>query len=262
MRSFDASTRADLHLVATVVAALQPRVAAQGIELLVVGAAARDILLTTKPSRATNDVDVAIAVESFDQIALVTDGFEPVPGHRRRFRVNGIEVDVVPFGAVEGPDRTVTSPDGHRLNLLGMSEALACAVTVTLPFDAVARVASLPAQVVLKVMAWGDRHLVTDRDAVDLRSLLMEYASSRHTDAMYDEHFERLERHDYDLALAAADRMGSEAAEVLGVRTPDLVAVVERQCSDDGVLPAEMGTDVGRNRELLRALLTGLRAPR
>jgi len=113
---------------------------------------------------------------------------------------------------------------------------------------------------VLKVMAWDDRHLVMDdRDAVDLHSLLTEYASKAHTDTMYDEHFERLERHDFDLALAAADRIGAEAAQVLGARTSDLVAIVGRECADAGVLPADMGTDVARNRDPLRAVLAGLR---
>jgi predicted nucleotidyltransferase len=262
MRYFDASTRRDLDHVAYAVGGLQPNAAAHGIDLLVVGAAARDILLSTKPLRATNDVDVAVAVESFAQVPLVTEGFEPVAGHHRRFRVRGVEVDVVPFGDVEAPDRTVTSPEGYRLNLLGMSEALACAVTVTLPLGVVAQVASLPAQAALKVVAWNDRHHVNARDAEDLRSLLTEYASGVHSETMYGEHFERIERFDYDLTLAAAERMGAEAADVLGERTADLVQTIERECSDAGVLPAQMGTDVARNRALLVALLAGLRERR
>jgi predicted nucleotidyltransferase len=68
-----------------------------------------------------------------------------------------------------------------------------------------------------------------------------------------------VERHDFDLTLAAADRIGAEAAEVLGERTSDVVAIVERECADGGVLPAQMGNDVARNRDLLLALLAGLR---
>jgi predicted nucleotidyltransferase len=184
MRSYDASTRADLDSVAIAVEALQPRAATCGAELLVVGAAARDILLTTKPARATNDVDVAVAVASHEQATTITDGLELVPGYLHKFRVRGVEVDVVPFGAVENADRTVTSPDGYRMNLLGVSEALACAVTVTLRFGVVVKVASVPAQVVLKLVAWEDRHHLTTRDATDLLSLLTEYASGPHTESM------------------------------------------------------------------------------
>jgi predicted nucleotidyltransferase len=94
--SFAASTPAEI--VAAVLAVMQPRADACGASLLVVGAAARDLLLATPSARATNDVDVAIAVESAAQIADVMAGLERDPSFAGRYRVDGIVVDVVPFG--------------------------------------------------------------------------------------------------------------------------------------------------------------------
>lgn len=261
MTSYDASTRADLHLVATVVGELTPRAEARGLDLLVVGAAARDILLSTRPARATNDVDIAVTVRSYGQLGGITEGLDPVIGHHHKFLVRGIEVDIVAFGEVEAADRTVTSPEGTRMNALGLAEAMRSAVTVALPFGVEARVVSLPAQVALKLVAWSDRHLVTTKDAVDLLGLLTEYASPGYVDSMYDDHFARLERYDYDLTLAAAERIGAEAGAVLGPSATFVVDLVARECSDAGVLPVQMGPAVAKNVDLLTALLAGLRNP-
>lgn len=111
--SFAASTPAEI--VAAVLAVMQPRADACGASLLVVGAAARDLLLATPSARATNDVDVAIAVESAAQIADVTAGLEREPSFAGRYRIDGIVVDVLPFGGVEDGDRTVAAGAGFRM---------------------------------------------------------------------------------------------------------------------------------------------------
>jgi predicted nucleotidyltransferase len=255
--SYDVSTRADLHAVAYVVGELLPRADACGVELLLVGAAARDVLLSVRPARATNDVDVAVAVNTHADVARITDGLAPVPRHPNKFRVKDIEVDVVPFGAVEAADRTVTA-DGFRMNMLGFSEALASAVPVKLPFDVEVRVASLPAQAALKLVAWDDRRHVTGKDAIDLRSLLVEYAGDPYRDRLYDDHADVLDRHGYDPELAAAGWMGQETAALLGVGRRYLADLLGRECGDEGVLPAEMGGAPGRNRALLAAFRAGL----
>lgn len=250
------------EIVAAVLAVMQPRADACGARLLVVGAAARDLLLATPSARATNDVDVAIAVEYAAQIADVTAGLVPDPSFAGRYRIDGIVVDVVPFGGVEDGDRTVAAGEGFRMNVFGFSEALANAVTVPLPGGQVALVASVPAQVVLKLVAWEDRRSETTKDALDLRSLLVEYAESVHVASMYDGHHDhRLDRNDFDLARAAADRVGAETVAVLGSNAATVIDLVARECTEDALLPTQMGGDVVRNRALLRALLTGMRGP-
>lgn len=249
--------RADL---AAVLAVLQPRADAVGAGLLLVGAAARDLLLTTPPPRETNDVDFGLAVASPEDVITVTAGLEKYPGHTNKFVVAGAEVDIVPFGAVEGSDQTVRSEGGFLMNVLGYREALAGAVEVGLPGGGGVRVASLAAQVVLKLTAWDDRRLLTRKDATDLLALLGEYREPSYVDEMFNAHAHRMERHDFDPGLAAADRVGAEAAALLGTGATPLVALLGRECADDGTLAADMGPAVAANRALLRALLLGMAA--
>lgn len=63
---YDASTDPELAVEAAVLAEVVRAAAAVGVEVLVIGAVARDILirhlLGARPERATKDVDVAVAV--------------------------------------------------------------------------------------------------------------------------------------------------------------------------------------------------------
>lgn len=253
--------RVDLYALDVVLDVLAPRAEPLGAGLVVVGAAARDILLTTPPPRETGDLDFGVAVESPDQLTAVTAGLERVPRHANKFTVAGFEIDVVPFGGIEDDHRTVRSDSGFVMNVLGYREALAAAVCIELPGGRVAAVASLAAQVVLKVFAWDDRRHLTTKDALDLGYLLAEYREPRYLDEMFDDHPHRMERHDFDAALAAADRVGAEAAALLGEDTTRLVALLGRECADDGALPAQMGPRPARNRALLRAMLMGVAMP-
>jgi len=118
------------------------------IRYFVTGAKARDILLTNvfaqAASRATRDVDVAIAVEDWNQFEAVRDAlrkeecFRPVAGMAHRFRYyadatgEGYPLDIVPFGGVEEPDMTVAWPPDRAvvMNAAGHREALEAAELV------------------------------------------------------------------------------------------------------------------------------------
>ncbi|WP_433298991.1 hypothetical protein ACQP2F_45010 [Actinoplanes sp. CA-030573] len=97
MNSLDASTTADLHPVAMVLADLHHRAVACGLDIMVVGATARDILirhaLGAAPQRATADVDVAVAVSSWAALRQLTGGLAKRSGGEHRFEVRGTEVD-------------------------------------------------------------------------------------------------------------------------------------------------------------------------
>jgi hypothetical protein len=84
-------------------------------------AAARDLLMrhvhNIPPSRLTSDVDFAFMVAdwpAFDALraSMIESGqFEVRPAnHRFRHRESGFPVDIVPFGDVERPDRTIAWP--------------------------------------------------------------------------------------------------------------------------------------------------------
>src|SRR4051812_49050128 len=93
-----------------------------GHRILSMGAAARDLMLTyahgVAIQRSTADVDFAVMVndrEAFEKLhnALLEGGeFRSRPGpstHRLRHK-SGPPLDIVPFGGVERPDRTLIWP--------------------------------------------------------------------------------------------------------------------------------------------------------
>lgn len=97
------------------------RRAAPDIDLLLVGATARDILLSYAHGivlvRATYDADLAFAVPSWDAFEtlrrrLVESGlFNESTRARQRLRHHsGVQIDLIPFGGVEGHDGSIAWP--------------------------------------------------------------------------------------------------------------------------------------------------------
>ena len=109
-------------------------------------------VLGTAPDRATADLDVAVSVRSWPDLRQLTETMENARGGVHTFLVKGLEVDVIPFGEIEDDDRTITWPNDHKMHVLGFQEAFDSAVAVTLPGDLAVRVASLPAQSLLKLL--------------------------------------------------------------------------------------------------------------
>ena len=145
------------------------------------------------------------------------------------------------------------------MNVLGFAEALASAVRVKLPHQIEVSVASLPAQSILKLLAWRDRRWNSRKDAVDMRTLLMAYHAGPYFDALYEEHIDLLELHHFDPMIAGAERIGRDASALIS----DADRTVIRDtllCDDDvlGALAADMGSGrVSDNRALLEAYRHG-----
>jgi predicted nucleotidyltransferase len=265
MRSFNASTAADLQPVALVLADLKYRADECAVEIMVVGATARDILIRhvvgSVPERATADIDVAVAVASWSHLDELTRPFTRQAGSEHKFEVRETEVDVIPFGEIEDTHRTITWPNDHRMNVFGFREAMSTAVHVTFPGDLVVAVASLPAQSLLKLFAWQDRHYDDRRDAIDLRSILLAYHEGPYLDELYARHARLIERHDFDPRLAGAHRIGSDARALIA---PDNVGHVTDLLDDPqhfDLLGADMGGPVRENRSLLTAYREGFTEP-
>jgi len=261
MRSFNASTAADLQPIALVLAELQRRAEECGVEIMVVGATSRDILIRhvvgSVPERATADIDVAVAVASWSHLSKLTDPLTRLEGSEHKFEVQKTEVDVIPFGDIEDADRTITWPDDHRMNVFGFREAMNAAVRVTLPGDLTVAVASLPAQSVLKLFAWQDRHYDDRRDAIDLKSIINAYHEGPYLDELYTEHVAFLEKHGHDPRLAGAERIGSETRELIAPGNLDFVTDILDSPERFDLLAADMGGLIRENRSLLAAYRRG-----
>lgn len=264
MTFFDVSTAADLEPIAAVVADIQRLADSLGIGIMVVGAIARDILvryqLGIDPARVTSDIDIAIAVASWADVHKLTQPLDGPPKIPHRFVVRGVDVDMIPFGAIESSKRTIRWPNDHEMSVFGFKEAFRGAVSVKLPGDVVVPVASLAAQSVLKLLAWHGRRYDTKRDAIDLRTILRAYHEGPYLDELYGGHRELLERNDYDPMTAGAEWIGRDAGALLAPRNRQ--TVVRRFLSPDELLDA-LAADMGRartNKPLLMAYRRGVAA--
>ncbi|KXU93680.1 hypothetical protein CR51_28820 [Caballeronia megalochromosomata] len=196
------------------------------------GASARDILLThvhdIEATRATADVDIGISIQSWTghdalRRALLASGNFTAPkgsAHRLNYSVpqsgERTWLDIVPFGGVQDEHGEIAwPPDGSvRMNVAGFRQALDSAIAVRIDQDLVVPVASLPAQAMLKILAWQDRHAVNRKDAIDLLFLMAHYEQAGNRDRIYSDASDLLERHEYDPDIAGAALLGRDTAVI------------------------------------------------
>jgi predicted nucleotidyltransferase len=274
----DLSDREALTPLAQLLATV--RKAAGEAPLLLVGAAARDVLLVhahgVEMQRATQDTDVAVAVASWGALlhvreALVAEGGFTADGPAHRLRLGDQRVDIIPFGGIELANRSIVWPqeDAGVMNVSGLAEALATAVAVRLPGGLLFDVASLPALALLKIWAWRDRrYIAPGKDAFDLWMLLRHNADAGNEDRLYGKEGEAaLVDLDFDFERAGAWLLGHDARDVLTHgpdprrSVQDLAAILEPEIEVDGALRlvAQMPPgDRERQLSLLRAFCAGL----
>lgn len=119
----------DLQPLDAVVSELLLAASVSSEELMVVGAVCRDLLhrgmgLTTTVLR-TVDIDVGIAVGDLDSYTRLTREFQPIAnrGNDIRFRIAGLAVDLIPFGALEEPAGAVSlSMGSEHMSVVGFRE--------------------------------------------------------------------------------------------------------------------------------------------
>lgn len=266
--SLDLSDRTVLGPLAELLAAV--RAAAGDASLLLIGAAARDLLLVhahgIHPERATEDTDVAFVVGSWSDFqrlreALLRPGAFTTGGPPHRLWREDQRLDIIPFGGVERSDRSIEWPTegGEVMNVAGLAEALATAVAATLPGGVSIDVASLPALALLKIWAWKERRYVAPgKDASDIWMFLRHYAEAGNQDRLYGEEGEALAAYAFDLDQAGAWLLGKDARRVLA-HGPDprrslesLDVILRPEIDPDGALRLVAQMPPGqRDRQLL-----------
>ncbi len=207
-----------------------------GIDLMLVGAGAR-ILVFDRPfgyrGRATMDWDVGVRLGSWLEldslVKVMTQGanapFELTATEHRFIHVQtGLPLDVVPFGEIARPDRTIRWPGdkGTEMNVVGFEEALACAEEVSADSIAAERmkVVTLPGFVVLKLIAWSDRQ--AKKDLQDVALILRRYEPDAIFDALADELASGAVEYD----VAGAYLLGREIRRGFGRSLVDVQSVV------------------------------------
>jgi predicted nucleotidyltransferase len=264
MPTFDASTNPERIPFVEVLVALCDLAQGRGVEIMLVGATARDIALAADGQdaalRATNDVDIAVVVADASAFELLVADLAPTPaGVAHKFLVNGVEVDILPIGGIEREDRTIVWPDGSTMNTLGFAESLDSALWLELPLGRRIRVASIPAQAAFKIFAWADRGHATDRDAVDLRVLLRSFSAGIRLDRIYaDGNLAVFEDYEFDIRLAGAYWLGMDVQRELGRQVAQRCRDIVVAGQDQGRLPLAMRANAAEDQLLLAAFTTGL----
>ena len=145
-------------------------------EFFVIGATARDMLSIALDidlsTRTTRDLDISIAVESWDsfmkiQELLISSGFEKDNVRKQRFYYKDFELDVVPFGKLSEDGAKIYWPPeaSPEMTVRGFESVLKECVNVKVDDAAIEfKIPTTAGLFVTKLDAWIDRGLEKDND--------------------------------------------------------------------------------------------------
>jgi len=215
-----------------IISVLEPVFQRVGINFYyLIGAAAKDIWYNKQgiKSRKTNDIDFAILVadiEQFQQVKTILEteyNFNRV--ERNEFTLiskSGLTLDLLPFGnQIEINDGVLVNGIGlHSIKVNGFQEIAQSAVQEIQQEQGVFRIATLPAIILLKLIAYDDRPEQRTKDAQDIAHIINVYFDIE-TNLFYDEHYDLLERIDEGNHIIAARVIGRLLRQTLH-QNPDL----------------------------------------
>jgi predicted nucleotidyltransferase len=195
------------------------------IKFYVIGAVARDIIMHAngeKPGRATQDLDIAIAISDWKEYKTVENGILKIEGftkdikqaQRFIYKENYL-LDVVPFGNImkEG-DRIYWPPDeSFAMSVLGFSEVDKATQQVIIDEHLTIDVASLAGIFILKIVAWLSRHLEGNKDADDMGFIIINYLSINEDRAL-KVHNDLYDEEDFTVNTIGAKLLGRDMVEI------------------------------------------------
>lgn len=215
-----------LEPVARVVgAALEAADGLSADDIMVVGAWCRDTLHAALghdfATTATHDIDLALALPSWDSYRTLTSSMPRVGDTGIRYRIAGLEVDLLPFGAVEDPEGIVEPPArGEPMSVWAFEEIFDASLRLELEDSFVVRLPSVAGFTAAKLAAWLDRSDWREaKDASDLALILYWYAESAPVrDRLYETTDGQgvLVAEGLDLQRSAAQLLGRDVADVIG----------------------------------------------
>ncbi len=236
-----------------------------GYPVFLVGAMARIILLESvfglNAGRATTDVDFAFALDTWEQFAEIKNYLianshcveDAKIAHRLYMKLPALKksykVDLIPFGGIEIKQNTIAWPPDRIfiMNVAGYSDALGASILVEVSQGLIINVASLPGIAILKIFAWSDRGQEDPKDAIDLASLLRSYHEAGNMDRIYEDAIQALEAVGFDIELAGAWLLGSDAAAMAsqntGAKLRELLLGNKRRRLEEDMTRAMLGRE-------------------
>ncbi|NIG21179.1 hypothetical protein F3J37_21105 [Pantoea sp. Al-1710] len=158
---------------------------AHEIPYFIAGATSREILIHHvygRPvGRRTRDIDFAVFVKEWAFFDALKQGFIKAgamasKGNAHRLILDGVELDIIPFGGVAEANKVAWPPDRDVVMAVdGFEEAFRHTVLVNVVSDHPVPFCSLPGLALLKLFAWRDRGVGNNKDAADLYKIIVEY---------------------------------------------------------------------------------------
>lgn len=169
-----------------------------GIDFYLVGAVSRDVWMAgihgLKPRQTTGDIDFAVYIndkgvyEALKEYLITKEGF--IPYRKNPFVLigkEGMQVDLLPFGAIEDHGRRVNLRDGGYICVDGFKEVYDNRLPEVEIGGHKFKFCSLPGIVLLKMIAWEDRPEIRSGDIIDISDVLNHYWDM-HSNEIYENH--------------------------------------------------------------------------
>lgn len=143
-------------------------------QIMVVGAWCRDIWHHALGHRfrtaATQDLDLALAVDSWSVFDAIATAYPSVGDSGIRFLVAGMRIDVLPFGEVEDPVGITEPPTrAEGMSVWAFTEVFARSTRLDLGEVGTIRIPTVPGYAATKLAAWLDRSEWNEtKDASDI----------------------------------------------------------------------------------------------
>jgi len=261
MKSLDISGKIDPSTIA-IYELLASTAASIGLEYVVIGATARDLILelgyNIPTTRATIDIDLGIEVEDWNQfkkfkdMLLATGRFTDTPQVQRLMYNNTHPIDILPYGNISNDGTNIKWPPDQsiQMSIAGFKEAYETSIKVLLRTDPLLeiRVASPPGLVALKLIAWKDRGVSQNKDARDIATIMKSYGKIQaNIDRLYTDEIEILESEEFDTDLAGARLLGKDMAKLSGpglLRTIKEILSKETASDDHNKLAESMSASI------------------
>lgn len=198
---------------------------ASGISFFVIGATARDIIMRLHDEhsgRLTNDLDIAITINDWEQYKTVEEditklpNFSKDPDQKQRFRyLDMFDLDIVPFGDImKENDKIFWPPDEElAMSVLGFSAVNEASLKVNVDEAIDIQIASLAGIGLLKIVAWRDRNHKTNKDADDIAFIIQNYLEIHRDESL--EYYDAVYPDDHTIFKGGATLLGIHLNQLL-----------------------------------------------
>lgn len=213
------------------------------MEYILVGAGARLLVMDSKyeaiMGRATNDWDLGIQVNSWEEYKKIKDTFlncenklfrEDRVEHRIIHIPSSVPLDIIPFGEIAGDDEYIIWPrDESRMSVTGFQEVYNNAQLIKIK-DMIIKVASEPGLAMLKVFAFEDRR--KRDDMTDFFFILEQYVQEDDLERAYEIAGTHIidDRIEYDTLSPFI--LGHDLGKIISMQTYSKLATLMKRIAD------------------------------